>query len=92
MSDSVEHPNHYIMPDGSEVISITRWLTSNAGQAVGYIARACRTDGVVKGNPVEDIRKAIFLLRDELDRLEPPKPTVQFSERWMFPQADWVRK
>lgn len=69
MSDAVNRPAHYVMPDGTEVIQISRWLTSNGGQAVGYIARATRTDGVVKGDPVEDIRKAIRLLEDEADRL-----------------------
>lgn len=70
MNDNVNHPNHYIMPDGSEVIQITRWLTSNAGQAVGYIARSSRIDGVYKLDQVEDLRKAVFLLQDEIERLE----------------------
>ena len=69
-NDPVEHPNHYVMPDGSETLSITRWLNNNGGQAVGYITRVCRIDGVVKGNAVEDLEKAIFLLRDEVDRLK----------------------
>lgn len=69
-TDNVNRPNHYIMPDGSEVIQITRWLTSNAGQAVGYIARSSRIDGVYKLDQVEDLRKAVFLLQDEIGRLE----------------------
>ena len=63
-------PDHYKFPGGAEVINISEHLTSNAGQAVQYLARACRIDGRVKGNPVEDVRKAIWFVQRELDRLE----------------------
>lgn len=68
MNDPI-NPNHYRFPNGAEVINISEWLTSNGGQAVQYVARATRTDGRVKGNPVEDIRKAVWFLSRELDRL-----------------------
>lgn len=69
MSDPI-NPDHYKFPSGIEVIDLSEHLTSNAGQAVQYLARACRLDGRVKGNPVEDVKKAIRLAQRELARLE----------------------
>lgn len=68
-SDAVNHPNYYVMPDGAEVVHITKWLNSSGGQAVQYIVRSTRIDGVVKENPIEDIDKAIFWLNVERERL-----------------------
>ena len=41
------NPDHYKFPSGVEVIDLSEHLTSNAGQAVQYLARACRLDGRV---------------------------------------------
>ena len=41
----------------------------HAGNAVKYAARAGRTDGRNKGAVAEDLRKAIWYLRRELERL-----------------------
>lgn len=68
--DDPVDPDHYKFPGGAEVITISEHLTSNAGQAVQYLARACRIDGKVKGNPVEDVRKALWFAQRELARLE----------------------
>lgn len=69
-SDPVNHPQHYIgFSNGAEVIDITENLTFNAGNAVKYAARAGRTDGRNKGAVVEDLNKAIWYLRRELERL-----------------------
>lgn len=70
MGDNVDKPKHYILPDGTETLSVSRWLSSNGGQAIQYVVRATRTDGVVKENPAEDVRKAIRLLQDEAERFE----------------------
>ena len=65
------NPNHYKgMSNGAEVIDITENLTFNAGNAVKYLARACRLDGQNKGNVTEDLRKAMWYVRRELERLE----------------------
>ena len=70
-SDPVNHPQHYTgFSNGAEVIDITENLTFNAGNAVKYAARAGRTDGRNKGAVAEELRKAIWYLRRELDRLE----------------------
>ena len=62
--------SYYAFPGGLEVISLSRHLTSNGGQAVQYIARSCRLDGNNKhGNPKDDIRKAVDMLVDEYARL-----------------------
>lgn len=63
-------PNVYQFPNGVEVKDISAHLTSFGGQAVQYIARATRLDGVVKGLPVQDLYKAIELLKWEAERLE----------------------
>jgi len=66
-------PNAYQFPNRVEVRHISAHLTSFGGQAVQYIARATRLDGVVKGLPVQDLKKAIQLLEWEVDRLEAGK-------------------
>ena len=63
-------PNVYQFPNGVEVKDISAHLTSFGGQAVQYIARATRLDGVVKGLPIQDLYKAIELLKWEAERLE----------------------
>lgn len=68
MSDNID-PNYYQFPNGAEAVDITRYLTSNGGQAVGYIARATRADGLIKGNPIEDLEKARHFINDEIYRL-----------------------
>jgi hypothetical protein len=40
-------------------------MTFNLGNAIKYIWRAGQ-----KGDPVEDLRKAIFYLQDEIERLK----------------------
>ena len=55
-----------------QVLDISRHLTSNAGQAVQYIARSCRLDGNNKGEVESDLRKAIDFLKDELKRVSVP--------------------
>lgn len=63
-------PSYYLMPNGVEVKEIARYLTSNGGQAVQYIARATRTDGIIKGNPISDLEKARDMIEDEINRLK----------------------
>ena len=63
-------PQHYKLPNGVEVRQVSGYLTSFGGQAVQYIARATRTDGVVKGEPIEDLKKAIKFIEFEIERLE----------------------
>lgn len=68
MSDAI-NPDYYKFSNGVELIDISENLTSNAGQAIQYIARASRLDGANKGSQVEDIEKAIWFCRREIKRL-----------------------
>lgn len=62
--DPVNHPKHYTKhPSGVECIQITRHMGFNLGNAIKYIWRAD-----LKGNAIEDLRKAIFYLEDEIKR------------------------
>lgn len=68
MKDSVNHPKHYNEhPSGIECIAIVRWMNFNLGNAVKYIWRAGLKEG---STDIQDIRKAIWYLEDELRRLE----------------------
>ena len=63
-------PSVYQFPSGVEVRDISAHLSSFGGQAVQYVCRSTRLDGVVKGLPVQDLKKAIQLLEWEIERLE----------------------
>lgn len=60
--DAVNHPAHYTMFP-VEIIEITEHLNFCLGNAVKYI---CRAD--YKGNPEQDLKKAIWYLERELQR------------------------
>lgn len=64
--DPVDHPKHYTShPSGVECIQVTRHMNFNRGNAIKYIWR-CGD----KGNPIEDLKKAVWYLQDEIKRLE----------------------
>lgn len=66
MSDTVNRPPHYRgHPSGIECIEVTRHMNFNRGNAIKYIWRAG-----AKGDEVEDLKKAIWYLQDEIGRLE----------------------
>lgn len=67
--DAVHSPNYYRLPNGAETVDISEWLTSAGGQAVQYIVRATRTDGVVKEDPVQDLEKSRYWVDREIARL-----------------------
>ena len=72
MSDPVNHPAHYEMSNGAEVIDITENLNFNRGNAVKYIARAGR-----KGydKELEDLLKAEWYLDREIVRVQSERNT-----------------
>lgn len=58
--DPVNHPKHYTSDaSGVECIEVARTLPFSLGNAVKYLWRAG-----MKGDAVEDIRKALWYLRD----------------------------
>lgn len=76
MSDNVNHPKHYTwLKDkcGIEVLDITRHLDFDLGNAIKYILRAGHKKDAGKSQhekTVEDLRKAIFYLNDEIKLLD----------------------
>ena len=73
MNDPVNHPKHYTEhPSGVECIEITEHMNFNLGNAIKYLWRAG-----LKGEQVEDLRKARWYIDREIARIlnnadEPP--------------------
>lgn len=64
--DLVNHPPHYTgHPSGVECITITEHMGFNLGNAVKYIWRAD-----LKGDAIEDLRKAAWYVQREIERRE----------------------
>lgn len=71
--DMINHPSHYTShPSGVECITITRHQSFNIGNAMKYIWRAD-----AKGAPIEDLKKAIWYLNDEIKLREEKKEIIQ---------------
>ena len=65
MNDNVNHPEHYNShPSGVECIEITEHFNFNIGNAVKYCWRAG-----LKGEQVEDLRKARWYIDREISRI-----------------------
>ena len=66
--DQVNHPTHYTTdPSGVEAIEITRHRNFNIGNAFKYLWRAGLKN---EDTHIEDLKKAIFYIKDEINRLE----------------------
>ena len=64
MTDPVNHPKHYTShPSGVETIRITEHMNFCLGNVVKYVMRAD-----FKSNDIEDLEKAAWYLRREIDR------------------------
>lgn len=75
VDDPVSHPRHYTShPSGIECIEVTRHMGFNLGNAVKYIWRAD-----LKGNSIEDLRKAAWYIGDEIQKRQnsTTSPTTQ---------------
>lgn len=65
--DVVNHPKHYTQhPSGVECIQITEHMNFCLGNALKYIWRA----GLKVDDPVQDLRKAVWYLNREIQKLE----------------------
>ena len=64
----INHPKHYTSdPSGIECIQITRWRNFNIGNAIKYLWR----NGLKENNSnIQDLKKAIWYITDEIGRLE----------------------
>ncbi|MGW5773086.1 DUF3310 domain-containing protein [Streptomyces longwoodensis] len=68
--DEVNHPSHYTwLPSGLEVIDVTEHFNFSLGNALKYIMRA----GHKHDSPTTDLRKAVWYLNREIERLEASK-------------------
>lgn len=72
VADNVNNPPHYNShPSGIQCIDVTRHFCFNLGNATKYIWRCD-----LKKDAIEDLRKAIFYLNDEIEmRLKAQKGT-----------------
>lgn len=74
--DRVNHPAHYTWLKeacGIEVIDITRHMNFNLGNVLKYVLRAGHKEeeGLTsKEKQIEDLKKAVFYLNDEIKKLE----------------------
>ena len=69
-NDAVDHPSHYTShPSGIECIQVTEHMGFCLGNAVKYIWRAG-----LKGDEIEDLRKARWYLDREIARREKDAP------------------
>lgn len=74
--DKVDHPSHYTwLKDkcGIEVIDITRHMNFNLGNVIKYVLRANHKteEGYSdKEKTIEDLQKAIWYLKDEINRIK----------------------
>lgn len=64
--DPINNPKHYTgHPSGAECIEIAEWFPFNLGNAIKYIWRAG-----IKGDRLEDLKKARWYVDREIARLE----------------------
>lgn len=75
-SDAVNHPKHYQDPSGIECIDIVRHRNFDIGNAIKYLWRAGLKQDADKTpieKQIEDLRKAIWYIQDEINTLESKK-------------------
>ncbi len=66
IESNIERPEHYTQhPSGIECIDVIRHMNLCLGSAVKYIWRAD-----LKGNPIQDLKKAIKFLKFEIETRE----------------------
>lgn len=66
--DPVTHPSHYTSdPSGIECLQITRHRNFNIGNAIKYLWRAGIKN---EATQIEDLKKAIFYIEDEIRRIQ----------------------
>ena len=83
MSEDVNHPQHYCShPSGVECIQITEHMNFCMGNALKYLWRA----GLKTDDPIKDLKKAVWYLEREIQRLQPNETTlaaIKDSHGWI---------
>lgn len=73
--DMVNNPSHYTShPSGIECIDVTRHFSFNLGNAMKYIWRCD-----LKKDAIEDLKKAVFYLNDEIKLRESKLNPIDFE-------------
>ena len=90
MTDPVNNPPHYTShPSGVEVIEITRWLRGPYSNACKYVMRGWEG---LKGDPIEDLQKAIWYLDDAAefpdDGADFPHDAETRLDEWCYAEED----
>ncbi len=68
VEDVVNHPSHYTShPSGVECITVTEHFNFCLGNAIKYLWRGAEG---LKGNSVEDLKKAVWYIQREISRRE----------------------
>lgn len=67
MTDKINHPKHYNLYKGIEIIDLVEQMNFNKGNAVKYVTRAGLKD---PSTEIEDLKKAVFYLEREIQRLQ----------------------
>lgn len=84
--EAVVHPKHYNIGKHEVIDIIHDWkLGFNTGNAIKYIARAGHKD---PNKHVEDLKKAIFYLNDEIRRVSEQKNSEESKQLEMFPLVE----
>lgn len=66
--DAVDHPRHYnAHPSGVECIDVVEHMSFNVGNAMKYLWRADHKDA-----PIQDLEKAVWYIRREIQRKTKP--------------------
>lgn len=76
-ADMVNHPPHYTShPSGVECIQVTEHYGFCIGSAIKYLWRAG-----LKGDAVEDLKKAVWYINREIAKREQPNDTDELTRR-----------
>lgn len=79
-SDMVNHPPHYKShPSGVEVIEITEHMNFCLGNVIKYVLRADH-----KGSATQDLEKALWYLRREIERRKNQEETSGMTAEEFF--------
>lgn len=83
LDDPINHPKHYTNhPSGIECIQITRHMGFNLGNAIKYIWRAD-----LKGNSIEDLKKAVWYINDEIQKRDKNQEDIEVNNRVAKPEV-----
>ena len=86
MNNAVEHPKHYRLEGINEVLDVIRYALSEEeylgflkGNVIKYVLRSGHKseEGMSdKQKRIEDLKKAVFYLNDEINRIENDKERI----------------